>query len=61
MRFADEPAERVSTRQVTRVTHDDPRGPQSIDRFAAKKGEFDQFLADLNDPSRDWNDQGNPS
>lgn len=58
MRFADEPAERVSSRQVTRVAHDDPRGPRSVGQFTARKGEFDQFLADPSDPTFDWNDDG---
>jgi hypothetical protein len=43
MRFADEPAERVPSRQLTRVDADDPRGP-----FKVEKGPFDQFLEDLN-------------
>jgi integrase len=44
MRFADEPAERQPTRQITRVAPDDPRGS-----FRADKGEFDQALEQLTD------------
>ncbi len=51
MRFADEPAERVKSRQLTRVERDDPRGPVGLD-----KGPFDQFMADLNDPEKEWKD-----
>ena len=32
MRFGDEPAERVKTRQMTRVDDDDPRGPFKVER-----------------------------
>jgi integrase len=39
MRFADEPAERAPSRQVTRLQREDPRGPVSID-----KGTFDEEL-----------------
>ena len=52
MRFADEPAERVKTRQITRVERDDPRGP-----FVVEKGPFDQFLDDLNDPTKEWGNE----
>ena len=52
MRFADEPAERVKSRQLTRVGEDDPRG-----RFGLEKGPFDQFLEDLGDHSKDWGDE----
>ncbi|MGB0095830.1 MAG: hypothetical protein WBP81_25240, partial [Solirubrobacteraceae bacterium] len=52
MRFSDEPAERVQSRQLTRVDEDDPRG-----RLAVEKGPFDQFLEDLGDPSKDWGDE----
>jgi integrase len=31
MRFADEPAERVPTRQITRLQRDDPRGPGGLE------------------------------
>jgi hypothetical protein len=51
MRFADEPAARVSSRQLTRVEPDDPRGPA-----VAEKGEFDRFVEDLNDPQKEWDD-----
>ena len=53
MRFADEPAERVKSRQLTRVERDDPRGPVGLD-----KGPFDQFMADLNDPEKEWKVDG---
>jgi integrase len=46
MRFADEPSERVKSRQISRVERGDPRGP-----FIVEKGPFDQFLGDLNDPA----------
>ena len=49
MRFGDEPAERVKSRQITRVDADDPRGS-----FKLEKGPFDQFLEDLNDPTKEW-------
>jgi hypothetical protein len=39
MRFADEPAERASSRQITRLQRDDPRGSVPI-----KKGELDLEL-----------------
>lgn len=32
MRFAGEPAERVTSRQITRVEADDPRGPFTVER-----------------------------
>jgi integrase len=51
MRFADEPAERVKTRQITRVERDDPRGP-----VAVEKGTFDRFLDDLHDPHKEWDE-----
>jgi Phage integrase family len=51
MRFADEPAERVRSRQITRVERDDPRGPVPVE-----KGPFDLFLDDLNDPTKRWDD-----
>ncbi len=44
----------MRTRQITRVVHDDPRGPYSVQQFVAEKGEFDQFLEDLNDPHKEW-------
>ena len=43
MRFADEPAERVPTRQITRAAPDDPRLS-----FQAEKGDFDRALDELN-------------
>jgi len=52
MRFADEPAERVKSRQLTRIDVDDPRG-----HLVAEKAPFDQFLEALNDSekeSRGW-------
>ncbi len=51
MRFADEPAERVKSRQLTRIDNNDPRG-----QFVAEKGQFDQFLEDLTDPQKEWDD-----
>ena len=42
MRFADEPAERVPSRQITRLQRDDPRGPGGVE-----KGEFDQAVEGL--------------
>lgn len=47
MRFGDEPAERVKSRQITRVEANDPRGP-----FKVEQGPFDQFLKNLNDPTK---------
>ena len=47
MRFGDEPAERVQSRQITRVEANDPRGP-----FKVEQGPFDQFLKNLNDPTK---------
>jgi integrase len=47
MRFADEPAERVKSRQLTRVDAGDPRGP-----ILVEKGPFDRFLEDLDDPGK---------
>lgn len=43
MRFADEPAERVPTRQITRAAPDDPRRS-----FQAERGDFDWALDELN-------------
>jgi integrase len=48
MQFADEPAERVPTRQITRATPDDPRRS-----FQAQKGDFDRPLDELNAPGDD--------
>ena len=48
MRFADEPAERVPTRQITRAAPDDPRRS-----FQAEKGDFDRALDELNAPGED--------
>ncbi len=45
MRFADEPAERAPSRQITRLQRDDARGSGST-----AKGEFDLDLERLNDP-----------
>ena len=42
MRFQDEPAERVPSRQITRYADGDPRGRAEI-----PKGAFDQLLDDL--------------
>ena len=39
MRFADEPAERAPSRQITRLQRGDPRGSGGVE-----KGEFDQAL-----------------
>jgi integrase len=43
MRFADEPAERAPSRQVSRVESDHPRGP-----VRSEPGDFDQALERLN-------------
>jgi integrase len=48
MRFADEPAERGSSRQITRYAEGDPRG-----RAEVEKGEFDRLL---DDRQREQND-----
>ncbi len=48
MRFADEPAERVASRQITRLGREDPRGSSSVD-----KGEFDQAVERLSDVGED--------
>ncbi|MGA2013215.1 MAG: tyrosine-type recombinase/integrase [Solirubrobacteraceae bacterium] len=48
MRFADEPAERVPSRQLSRLERDDPRGPAVVEQ-----GQFDQFLAEVNHPRKD--------
>ena len=48
MRFSDEPAERVPSRQITRVQLDDPRGSRSIER-----GEFDREVDRLNQEEAD--------
>jgi integrase len=48
MRFADEPAERVPTRQITRAAPDDPRRS-----FPAEKGDFDRALDELNAAGED--------
>ena len=45
MRFAEEPAERLPSRQITRATSGDPRGS-----LAARKRTFDDELEDLTDP-----------
>ncbi len=52
MRFADEPAERATSRQLTRLDADDPRGPLKVE-----KGPFDQFLEDLKDPTMRWDEE----
>jgi hypothetical protein len=44
MRFADEPAERLSTRQITRAARDDPRGS-----FEVEKGDFDREVEGLSE------------
>ena len=44
MRFADEPAARLSTRQITRAARDDPRGS-----FEVEKGDFDREIEGLSD------------
>jgi hypothetical protein len=49
MRFADEPAERVPTRQITRAAPDDPRRS-----FQAEKGDFDRALDELKSIYRDF-------
>jgi hypothetical protein len=52
MRFADEPAERVKSRQLNRVDPADPRGLLLVD-----KGPFDRFLEDLGDPVKQRGDE----
>jgi hypothetical protein len=47
MRFADEPAERAASRQITRASRDDPRGS-----FKTETGEFDQALERLTEADR---------
>ena len=55
MRFADEPAERQPSRQLTRLAPDDPRG-----RALADNGEFDRQLEHLDDANKQRNaDPGN--
>jgi hypothetical protein len=44
MRFADEPAERVPSRQITRSSGDDRH-----ESFTAVRGEFDEAVAQLSD------------
>ncbi len=44
MRFADEPAERAPSRQISRADRDDPRGS-----FWVEKGKFDQALEQLDE------------
>ena len=44
MRFADEPAERLVRRQITRAASHDPRGT-----FIPEMGEFDQAMGHLNE------------
>jgi hypothetical protein len=39
MRFADEPAERAPSRQITRLQRDDPRGSGEVE-----KGAFDEAV-----------------
>ena len=51
MRFADEPAERVKSRQLTRIDDHDPRA-----RFTAEEGSFNRLLEDLGDPGRERRD-----
>jgi integrase len=48
MRFADEPTERIPSRQITRLERPDPRGSLS-----AETGEFDQELEQLSDGGDD--------
>lgn len=48
MRFADAPAERAPSRQITRAERDDARGA-----FPVGKGEFDQALEELTQPDED--------
>src|SRR5947209_12503335 len=49
MRFADEPAERVSSRQITRLQREDPRGSVPIERGAFDL-ELDGLTGDDDDP-----------
>ena len=44
LRFADEPAERVPSRQITRIQRDDARGSSGLE-----KGEFDRDVDLLNE------------
>jgi hypothetical protein len=48
MRFADEPAERLPSRQITRLQRDDARGFSEIE-----KGEFDRGIDGLVDGAED--------
>ena len=48
MRFADEPAERLPSRQITRLQRDDARGFSGIE-----KGEFDRGLDRLTDDAEE--------
>jgi integrase len=48
MRFADEPAERAPSRQITRAERHDSRGP-----FAVERGEFDQAVEELSESDED--------
>jgi integrase len=52
MRFADEPAQRAPSRQITRAERDDPRGS-----VAAGKGEFDQALEELTQSDEDGDER----
>jgi hypothetical protein len=48
IRFADEPAERLPSRQITRLQRDDARGSARIER-----GEFDRGIERLIDGAED--------
>ena len=50
MRFADEPAERAPSRQISRAERDDPRGSLTVE-----KGGFDQALEQLRHPDQNRN------
>jgi Phage integrase family len=50
MRFADEPAEHVASRQITRAAPGDPRG-----YFTPEMGEFDQAMEQLNEADKPAN------
>ena len=48
MRFADEPAERASSRQITRLQREDPRGSVPIEKGELDL-ELDRFTGDGDD------------
>ena len=52
MRFADEPAERAPSRQITRAARDDARGSLRVE-----KGDFDRAVEQLSDGCYDRDDE----